>query len=97
MIDLKQAGAGVTAVAGVVGWVYHEFVPQREFDQFVAQDRTRAVLDLMQVLGATPREDVTQPTLCKALQEEIARICTDSPTHPFCIDRAMLMQKAGCQ
>lgn len=101
MIDPKTLVAASLSLAGgagtSIGYMHAEFTPYRDFSEHVAQDRTRTVLDLIEVLARTSPEDVTHQTLCNALQEQIALICSEAEAHPFCVDRAMLLAKAGCR
>ena len=96
MIDhLKLAGYGVTAAAGAIGWVYGNFTPESQFSRHVAEERTTTVQNLVETLQKEPA-GAYHDTLCKTLEATLAQICLDSPEHPFCKDRMVLMAKAGC-
>jgi hypothetical protein len=75
--------------------MYSLFTPQQTYDRHVAEERTAAVQRLIADLQDEPAGDY-RDTLCRTLEATLAQICLDSPEHPFCLDRAVLMSKAGC-
>jgi hypothetical protein len=95
VIDLKTAGWAVSASAGAIAWVYGNFTPKDSYNRHVAEERTAAVQRLIETLQGEPAGDY-RDTLCRTLEATLAQICLDSPEHPFCIDRTVLMAKAGC-
>lgn len=66
-----------------------------EFYRYTAEARIRTVTDLLRDLRSTPSGRL-RDTLCEALVVELATICNDSPSHPFCLDRAEIREDAGC-
>ena len=99
MIDivatLKALGAhGSTAAVPLIA-TYALFTPADTYNRHVAEERTAIVQNLMETLRTEPAGPY-RDTLCRTLQSTLTQICLDSPQHPFCIDRAVLMSKAGC-
>lgn len=99
MIDLsslaKALGAPVGAAAVPLVAMYSLFTPEQQFTRHVAEERTTTVQTLVETLRkeeAGPYRD----TLCRTLEQTLTAICLDSPSHPFCADRTVLMSKAGC-
>lgn len=86
----STGGAAVSLVA-----TYALFTPAEQYNRHVAEERTGQVQQLVQALRDEPA-GAYRDTLCKTLEATLAQICLDSPGHPFCIDRMVLMQKAGC-
>lgn len=67
-------------------------VPHSEFDSHLSEQRVRTVFDyLNQIKEAGP-----QPWLCRGLQEELIKLCTELPTNPICADRESIIRGAGC-
>ena len=96
MIDLaKPAGISVTMVAASIAWIYGNFTPKEVYNRHVAEARTSTVQNLVETLQKEPSGPY-HDTLCKTLESTLAEICLDSPDHPFCVDRMVLMAKAGC-
>lgn len=100
MIDLasiaKAVGAPVGAAAVPLLAMYQFFTPQATYDRHVAEERTTTVQNLMATLANEPTGPY-RDTLCRTLEATLAQICLDSPQHPFCIDRGVLLSKAGCR
>lgn len=95
MIDVKTTGANVAMIAGAVGWVYAQFTPAENFNRHVAEARTGTILDLKRAL-ANVEPGPYRDTLCETLEAELASVCIDSPEHPFCLDRHMILEDSGC-
>jgi hypothetical protein len=98
MIDaatLKALGGGAGGALLPLVVMYQWAVPSSQFNRHVAEERTSTVQNLVDTLRNEPA-GAYRNTLCKTLEATLAQICLDSPEHPFCIDRAVLMAKAGC-
>lgn len=100
MIDvgsaLKALGAHGSTAAVPVLIGYMVFTPAEQYDRHVAEERTSTVQSLIETLRNEPA-GAYRDTLCRTLESTLAQICLDSPEHPFCIDRAVLLAKAGCR
>ena len=96
MIDhLKLAGYAAGAAVSAIGWAYGNFTPKADYARHVAEERTTTVQNLVSELQKEP-DGAYHDTLCRTLEQTLAAICLDSPDHPFCLDRMVLMAKAGC-
>jgi hypothetical protein len=87
----STGGASLALVAS-----YALFVPEQQFARHVAEERTATVQTLIETLVKEP-EGAYHGTLCRTLEQTLAAICLDSPSHPFCADRMVLLDKAGCK
>lgn len=93
---LKVAGGSTGGAATALLATYALFTPEAQFARHVAEERTTTVQNLVSELQKEPAGRY-HDTLCATLEQTLAAICLDSPGHPFCIDRAVLMTKAGCR
>jgi len=92
---LKVLGTqGSTAAIPLLA-MYALFTPESQYARHVAEERTTAVQQIVETAAKEPAGPY-HDTLCRTLESTLAQICLDSPSHPFCIDRAVLMAKAGC-
>jgi len=98
MIDPKTIAsivAAVTAVAGGSLAVEQRYVDEFTYVRHVAESRVGIIFDLIdRIARATDPE--FHDTLCRSLEQELTNLCVDSEQHPMCVDRAMLLSKAGC-
>lgn len=93
---VKALGAhGSTAAVPILAGLML-FTPAEDYARHVAEERTSVVQNLMQTLKGEP-PGAYRDTLCRTLEATLAQICLDSPGHPFCLDRAVLTARAGCQ
>jgi hypothetical protein len=86
----STGGASLALVA-----TYALFTPAEQYNRHVAEERTGQVQQTIETLSREPAGPY-RDTLCKQLELTLAQICLDSPEHPFCKDRMVLMAKAGC-
>lgn len=92
---VKILGGSTGGAATALVATYALFTPQTTYDRHVAEERTASVQNLIETLSREPA-GAYRDTLCRTLESTLAQICLDSPDHPFCIDRMVLMSKAGC-
>lgn len=93
---LKVAGGSTGGAATALLATYALFTPEAQFSRHVAEERTTTVQTLVETLRKEPAGGY-RDTLCKTLEQTLAAICLDSPSHPFCADRTILLEKAGCR
>jgi hypothetical protein len=91
----KIAGGSTGGASLALIATYALFTPQETYNRHVAEERTSTVQNLLEALRTEP-PGAYRDTLCRTLESTLTAICLDSPEHPFCQDRKVLMAKAGC-
>ena len=92
---IKALGDRGAVAAVPILMMYSMFTPADDYNRHVAENRIGTIIDLVADAESTP-DGAFHDTLCRTLERELAALCLDSEGHPFCEDRLMLLEKAGC-
>lgn len=95
MEQLKIGGWALGSAAGAIAWIYGNFTPADDYNRHVAENRIGTIIELKDDAREAGSSDFHE-TLCRTLERELAALCLDSADHPFCEDREMILEEAGC-
>jgi hypothetical protein len=89
-------GASVVTAIGAIGGGAFYLDARHAPMTVVSEMAVSRIYDLVAIAQRDGRED----WICRAIDEELARLCTKIPDHYFCVDteaRSDIKAKAGCQ
>jgi hypothetical protein len=95
MAIAKALGAPAGAAAVPLVAMYALFTPADEYSRHVAESERGYILDIVEKARGEPNGGF-KDSLCRTLDEAIARLCASAPDDALCMDRKALRERAGC-